>query len=59
MNYFVSAIVNKIEEDGLKCKVIERKIDDMDNVRAYFFIYENECEEMNKMIQYLEKSFSM
>ena len=55
---FVSHVVNKVKEEGLKCKVIKQKTsDDMEHI--YFFIYETEHEEMNKMIQPLEKRSSI
>ena len=57
-NDSVFDVVDKVEREGLKYKAMEYPVSD-DTYYVYFFIYETECEEMNKMIQYLEKSFSM
>ena len=50
---FVSEVVDKIEIEGLKCKVIKKN--ELDRVFVYFFMYETECEEMNKVIEVLKR----
>ena len=50
---FVSEVVDKIETEGLKCKVIKKN--ELDRVFVYFFMYETECEEMNKVIEVLKR----
>lgn len=54
---FVSKVVDKIETEGLKCKVIKKN--ELDRVYVYFFMYETECEEMNKLIEVLERRNSL
>ena len=50
-------VVDKIETEGLKCKVIKKN--ELDRVYVYFFMYETECEEMNKLIEVLERRNSL
>ena len=54
---FVSKVVDKIETEGLKCKVIKKN--ELDRVFVYFFMYETKCEEMNKVIEVLERRNSL
>ena len=51
-NDAIPDVVDKVEQEGLKCKAIEHVVSD--NVEhVYFFIYETECKEMNKQIEAL------
>lgn len=55
---FIPDMIDKVEREGLKCKAIEHTIsDNVDYVD--FFIYETETEEMNKLIEPLEKRSSL
>ena len=53
----VSDTVDKIEMEGLKCKVIKQKVSNAEY--AYLFMYEIEYEEMNKQIEPLERRSSL
>lgn len=53
-NDFIPDVVDKVEREGLKCKSVEHVVSD-NAEQVYFFIYETECEEMNKQIEVLER----
>ena len=55
---FIPDVVDKVEREGLKCKAIEHIVSD-DEEYVYFFIYETECEDMNKQIEVLERRGSI
>lgn len=55
---FIPDVIGKVNREGLKCKAIEQKISD-DTENVYFFIYEIECEAMNKQIETLERRSSI
>jgi hypothetical protein len=55
---FIPEIIDKVEREGLKCKAVENVIGN-DAEYVYFFIYETECEAMNKQIQSLERRSSI
>ena len=57
-NDFIPDVINKVEREGLKCKAVENVIGN-DAEYVYFFIYETECEAMNKQMQSLERRSSL
>ena len=57
-NDFIPDVIDKVEQEGLKCKAIEHVVSDNAEY-VYFFIYETECEEMNKVIKVLERRNSL
>ena len=57
-NETISKAVDKIEEEGLKYKVIKRKT--LNNMKdVYFFIYKTRCEEMSRIIEVLKRRISI
>ena len=57
-NDFIPDVVDKVEQEGLKCKAIEHVVSD-NAEHVYFFIYETECKAMNKQIEVLERRSSL
>lgn len=53
-NDSVFDVIDKVEREGLKYKAIEYPVSD-DTYYVYFFIYETECEEINRMREVLER----
>lgn len=51
---FIPDVIDKVEREGLKCKAIKHTMSN-NTEYVYFFIYETECEAMNKQIQSLEQ----
>ena len=54
---FISNMIDKVKREGLKCKAIENMTSNNEEY-VYFFIYETETEEMNKLIEPLERRSS-
>ena len=55
---FIPDVIDKVEQEGLKCKAIEHVVSD-NAEHVYFFIYETECKAMNKQIEVLERRSSL
>lgn len=53
-SFITDAIIDRAKQEGLKCETLKIMFDDTDH-NEHIFIYKSESEEMNKMIQDLEK----